>query len=275
MSNIKISQLPQAGALTGTELIPLVQSNITSRTTLQQIKSFAAIPISNNIIGDANSTTKAPSVNAIKTYADGLVVGLLNDRGNYTPSVTSPGAYPSSGGSGTGGAIEKGDIWFIDGVGYLGTTAVTIGSSVRALVNNPSPTTDSDWDILDASLIQATLQSVLNNGNTALNQSIELDSATGYSYLDSNSLYVEENNDQGYFSSIDTYVYNDATGNYIESYVGGANPLLTIYKDSNGHSINITDIKGNAKRFKINKNMITINNSQHVILPDKIGRAHV
>ena len=150
MSEIKISQLGQAGTLTGLELVPIVQNNLTLRTTLNQIKSFSAPDISNNIIADANSTTKVPSVNAIKTYADGLLVGLLNDRGNYTPSVISPGAYPSSGGSGTGGAILTGDIWFIDTIGYLGTTSVQIGASVRALVDNP--TSSSDWGILDAGL---------------------------------------------------------------------------------------------------------------------------
>lgn len=98
----------------------------------------------------ANSNVLFPTQQAVKTYADNLVVGLLDDRGNFTPSPTSPGAYPSTGGSGTGGAIMKGDIWFIDANGYLGTTAVVIGASVRALVD--SPTTAADWDILDATL---------------------------------------------------------------------------------------------------------------------------
>jgi hypothetical protein len=98
----------------------------------------------------ANSNVLFPTQQAVKTYADNLVVGLLDDRGNFTPSPTSPGAYPSTGGSGTGGAIMKGDIWFIDANGYLGTTAVNIGASVRALVNSPS--SPAGWDILDANL---------------------------------------------------------------------------------------------------------------------------
>jgi len=98
----------------------------------------------------ANSNTLFPTQQAVKTYADGLVVGLLDDRGNFTPDPTSPGVFPSTGGSGPAGAIMKGDIWFIDTNGYLDTTAVVIGASVRALVDNP--TTAADWDILDANL---------------------------------------------------------------------------------------------------------------------------
>jgi hypothetical protein len=105
---------------------------------------------SNDITLSANSSVLFPTQHAVKAYADALVVGLLDDRGNYTPSPTSPGAYPSTGGSGTGGAIMKGDIWFINGNGYLGTTAVVIGASVRALVNSPS--SPAGWDILDANL---------------------------------------------------------------------------------------------------------------------------
>jgi hypothetical protein len=273
MSNIKISDLGQAGALTGTELLPIVQNNETVRTTLNQVKSFSAPVISNNIVADAASTTKVPSVNAIKSYTDGLVVGLLNDRGNYTPSVSSPGAYPSSGGSGTGGAIQKGDIWFINGNGFLGTTAVVIGASVRALVSSPSPTTDSDWDILDAGLIQATLQSVLNNGNTALNQSIELDSATSYTYLDTNSLYIQENSDEGYYSATDTYVYDASNGNYIESYVSNPIPLLDIYRDSTGTSLQVSDtsIQFNNSGFGASLISNTLTSGQAWTLPNATG----
>jgi hypothetical protein len=108
--------------------------------------------LSTNIITDAANAVKYPNVPAVKTYVDGLTVGLLNDRGSYAPSSTSPGPYPSTGGSGTAGAIMKGDIWYIRSNGYLGTTAVVTGASVRALVDSPGSTTDADWDILDAGL---------------------------------------------------------------------------------------------------------------------------
>lgn len=113
--------------------------------------------LSTNIITDATNAVKYPNVPAVKSYVDGFLVSAINDRGNFTPSATSPGAYPTLNGSGTGGAIMKGDLWFIrfapgQTTGYLGTSPVQVGTSVRALVNSPSPTTSTDWDILDAGL---------------------------------------------------------------------------------------------------------------------------
>ena len=279
MSNIKISQLPQASPITGAEQVPVNQQGVTSRTTAQNIANLASVTVtagiglianntnprnpiiaigyiaqdvnnlSNNITADATSTTKYPSVNAIKTYADGLVVGLVDDRGNFTPSPTSPGAYPSTNGSGAGGAIMKGDIWFIDTIGYLGTTAVVVGSSVRALVNNP--TTAADWDILDAGLgyipenslnksddgtfnsgtpshtlfptqyavatyitanTSKTLDAVLAAGNTAVDKMIELTSTSaGYSELHPEHVYIEDiTGDQELYASPTDFYMSDS-----------------------------------------------------------------
>jgi xanthine/uracil permease len=41
MSTVTISNLPAAGALTGTELLPVVQSGTTSNTTVQDIANLA------------------------------------------------------------------------------------------------------------------------------------------------------------------------------------------------------------------------------------------
>lgn len=108
----------------------------------------------------ANSDTKYPSQKATKTYvdnksstaennaksyADGLVVGLWDDRGNYNASGN---VFPSSGGSGTAGAILKGDIWTISVAGTLGGNAVGIGDTVRALIDTPG-STSSNWAIAE------------------------------------------------------------------------------------------------------------------------------
>lgn len=111
--------------------------------------------------------TLYPTVQAVKTYADALVVGLLDDRGNYDASSN---VFPSSGGSGTAGAVLKGDLWYISVGGTLGGTSVSVGSSVRALVDSPGQTA-GNWDILDAGLgyipenvaNKATSFSTLNN----------------------------------------------------------------------------------------------------------------
>lgn len=104
-----------------------------------------------SVTADGASDTKYPSVKASKDYADSLVVGLLNDRGNFTPSVSSPGGWPTTGGSGTAGAIKKGDIWFCAADGFLGTTAVVTGASFRALTDAPGQTA-GNWNILNSGL---------------------------------------------------------------------------------------------------------------------------
>ena len=109
-------------------------------------------------------TNKAPSENAVydalagketagaaataeanaKSYADGLVVGLWDDRGSFDASVN---AYPSSGGSGTAGAIKKGDVWTVSVAGTLPTSQVVeVGDVVRALVDTPG-NTQANWAI--------------------------------------------------------------------------------------------------------------------------------
>lgn len=92
----------------------------------------------------ANAYSDSVGVSA-KTYADNLVIGLWDDRGSFN---ASGGAYPSSGGSGTAGAIMKGDIWTISVAGTLPTgQIVEPGDTVRALIDTPG-NTQANWAIL-------------------------------------------------------------------------------------------------------------------------------
>lgn len=99
-----------------------------------------------SMVGD--SSTKYVTEHAAKTYADNLVVGLLDDRGNYDASVN---VFPSTGGSGTSGAIKKGDMWYISVAGTLGGVSVSIGSSLRALTDTPGQTA-GNWAIMGGAL---------------------------------------------------------------------------------------------------------------------------
>ena len=104
--------------------------------------------VSNSIVTDQSSTTKVPSVKSIKDYADGLVIGLLDDRGSWDASGNT---YPATGGSGVAGVILKGDLWFISVGGTLNGQTVTIGTSIRALVDTPGQT-NSNWNIITTTL---------------------------------------------------------------------------------------------------------------------------
>lgn len=98
--------------------------------------------------GNLKSGTIAETDIATKSYADGLVAGLLDDRGSYNASTN---LFPSTGGSGISGAILKGDIWYISVSGTLGGVAVTVGDSVRALVDTPAQTS-SNWSVLETNI---------------------------------------------------------------------------------------------------------------------------
>jgi hypothetical protein len=67
------------------------------------------------------------------------LVGLYDDRGAHDASVTK---YPSTGGSGTSGAILKGDIWRINVAG----NGLIVGQTVRALIDSPG-TSDANWHV--------------------------------------------------------------------------------------------------------------------------------
>lgn len=86
-----------------------------------------------------------PSVQAVATYIDGLLVGLWDDRGSYDASVNT---YPAAGGSGTAGAVLKGDIWTVSVAGTLGGVAVAVGDSVRAVVDTPAQTA-ANWAVVE------------------------------------------------------------------------------------------------------------------------------
>lgn len=115
------------------------------------------ITFSTGLTRSLNTVTVDTSVIATKAYADSLVVGLLDDRGNYDASGN---VFPSSGGSGTAGAVLKGDLWTVSVAGTLGGVAVTAGDLVRALVDTPGQTA-GNWAVSET-----------NIGYTALNASL-------------------------------------------------------------------------------------------------------
>jgi len=121
---------------------------------------------SNDIATDASSTTKYPSVKAFKDYVDGSVAGLLDYRGGYDASGNT---YPTTGGSGTAGAVLKGDMWIISVAGTLGGEAVQIGDSIIANTDTPGQTA-GNWNHLNGN-ISYVPENVANKETTALDTS--------------------------------------------------------------------------------------------------------
>lgn len=85
------------------------------------------------------------SLDEAKAYADALVIGLYSDRGTWNASGDT---FPSTGGSGAGGAIMSGDVWTIDVAGSPGGTYLDVGDTIRAFVDSPGQTL-GNWVIVN------------------------------------------------------------------------------------------------------------------------------
>lgn len=64
-------------------------------------------------------------------------------RGYFSAAA---GLWPSTGGTGSGGAIEEGNTWDINAEGTLGGTLVVVGATIRALTDNPGQSS-GNWKI--------------------------------------------------------------------------------------------------------------------------------
>lgn len=131
----------------------------------------------------------------LKAYIDTSVAGLLDYRGVYDASSNQ---YPSTGGSGTAGAVLKSDTWIVSVAGTLNSQPVKVGDMIIAKVNNPAQT-PANWNVLAVSVYNNSISNALlalmdaftvkmNNTNapanpqdipinTAFNQSFETNTA--------------------------------------------------------------------------------------------------
>lgn len=224
MANKKISELTVATAPIGAELIEIVQGGVNKQTTTQDIAnlggggSVTAVTGTTNRITSTGGATPVIDIDAaydaaITAQIAAAQVGLWDDRGTFDASVA---AYPSSGGSGTAGAIIRGDIWTISVAGTLPTgQVVEIGDTVRALIDTPG-NTQANWAILQN-----------NIGFTPENSTNKVSSITA-----SATLYPNNNAVIAYAAQIfveTATIYVDAAGNDSTGILGRADkPFLTI-----------------------------------------------
>ncbi len=213
-------------AVTATYSNGTVTVNITKPTTASDISAEPA--------GAVAAHTEATDPHGDRAYAESLVVGLWDDRGNYNASVN---AYPSSGGSGTAGAILKGDIWTVSVGGTLPTAQVVgVGDTVRALIDTPG-NTQANWAIQEQ-----------NIGYTPENSS---NKSTSTSLGSSDTLYPSQKAVKGYvdtsIAALNTPPNMAASitrgqkfGNH--SYLGNTIPVDGPYKGSTNGSTPLADI---------------------------------
>jgi trimeric autotransporter adhesin len=102
MANITITQLPQAGAITGTELVPIVQNGVTVQTTTNAI---AVQPTQTQTFLTA---TQQPSLANSRSLAVGSGLSLTDNGAQGTLQVNLNGAAQSLNSSGNGIQVKTG-----------------------------------------------------------------------------------------------------------------------------------------------------------------------
>ena len=88
-------------------------------------------------------------VTSANAYTDSAIFSVVRDAGDYDASTN---LFPAAGtGTGSAGAIRKGDSYLISVAGTLGGVAVEIGDVVRAKIAVPGQTA-SNWIITERNL---------------------------------------------------------------------------------------------------------------------------
>lgn len=95
----------------------------------------------NKPVSTAQAAATTAAINAEVVNRNNAIAaataGLVDDRGPYDASTD---LFPATGGSGTAGAVLKGDQWQISVTGTLGSGDVNPGDIIRALTDGPGQT---------------------------------------------------------------------------------------------------------------------------------------
>lgn len=143
MANIQITQLPAAGSITGTELVPIVQNGVTVQTTTGAI---AASPSQTQTFITKNQEPTLPNSRAL---SGGTGVGLVDGGAQSTLQITLNGASGSLESAGTGIIAKTGGatvaprtlsttgngITVADGDGVSGNPTFSLTGIAAAIAN--------------------------------------------------------------------------------------------------------------------------------------------
>lgn len=117
MANITINQLPTASALTGSELVPVVQSGVTVQTTTGAISGAGALNYPFLTVGSTSGLTQARYLNA----STGL--SLTDSGAGGTLTINMTGAASSLNAASTGFIVK-------DGSSTVVNRSLTVGSGM-------------------------------------------------------------------------------------------------------------------------------------------------
>jgi hypothetical protein len=213
-------------------------------------------------VSTAQAAANAVVLASAQSYADSLVIGLLDDRGNYDASGN---LFPTTGGSGTSGAIKKGDIWTISVAGTLGGHSVTAGDSIRALADAPGQTSAS-WAIMET-----------NFGYTPLNSASNLSDLTSASSARTNlGLGSLATLSSATPTTGGTGIASYSTGDIL--YASATNVLSKLAAGTNGHVLTLSGgvptwaaPSGGGSGWGLSGNSGTVYGTNYIGTSDNVG----
>jgi len=141
MTTVKISQLPPAPTpLVGADLIPVVQTGTTSKTTLNAIRNYVTVNVESfGAVGDGTTDDTAAIQAALNAVGYGGTVNLLNKRyyvtGLVIPQyVTLQGTWNSPGYDGLAGSASFSNMNSVLLLNPSGTIAMRQATTLTKLV---------------------------------------------------------------------------------------------------------------------------------------------
>ena len=143
MANIQITQLPTAGAITGTEAVPIVQNGVTVQTTAAAISASPSQPY------QYLTVIQTPQLANSRALSGGTGLGLVDGGAQSTLQITLNGASGSLEASGNGIIVKTGSatvvprtltasgngISITDGSGVSGNPTFQLTGIAAAIAN--------------------------------------------------------------------------------------------------------------------------------------------
>lgn len=158
MPNLTISQLPAAGPITGTELVPIVQNGQTLRTTAQ---ALAASPSQTQTFLTLNQEPTLPNS---RRLSGGTGIGLVDGGALSTLQITLNGTSGALEGAGTGIIVKT-------GAGAVSARSVAVSGVGLAVANadgvSGNPTLSLNGLISAIAQVGGTGLLAIQNGTTA------------------------------------------------------------------------------------------------------------
>ncbi len=158
MANVTISQLPSAGAITGNELVPVVQNGVTVQTTTGAI---AASPAQTQTFLTLNQEPTLPNSRAL---SGGTGIGLVDGGAQSTLQITLNGASGSLEAAGNGLIVKT-------GASAVTARQIAVSGTGLAVANatgvSGNPTLSLDGLIAAIAQVGGTGLLAIQNGTTA------------------------------------------------------------------------------------------------------------